>query len=67
MNIKILLIDDDLTLLHLLSQYLRESAFDVVEASNGATGLRLAYAEKPDLVLLDVRSEERRVGQECTG
>jgi DNA-binding response OmpR family regulator len=54
MNIKILLIDDDLTLLHLLSQYLRESAFDVVEASNGATGLRLAYAEKPDLVLLDV-------------
>jgi DNA-binding response OmpR family regulator len=40
--------------MHLLSQYLRESAFDVVEASNGPTGLRLAYAEKPDLVLLDV-------------
>lgn len=54
MKNKILLIDDDLTLLHLLSQYLRESAFDVVEASNGPTGLRLAYAEKPDLVLLDV-------------
>jgi DNA-binding response OmpR family regulator len=54
MSIKILLIDDDLTLLHLLSQYLRESAFDVVEASNGPTGLRLAYGEKPDLVLLDV-------------
>jgi len=54
MNTKILLIDDDQTLLHLLSQYLRESSFDVVEASNGPTGLRLAYAEKPDLVLLDV-------------
>ena len=54
MNPKILLIDDDLTLLHLLSQYLRESAFDVVEASNGPTGLRLAFSEKPDLVLLDV-------------
>jgi len=51
---KILVIDDDQTLLHLLSQYLRESAFEVVEASNGPTGLRLAYAEKPDLVLLDV-------------
>ena len=54
MKTKILLIDDDLTLLHLLSQYLRESNFDVIEASNGAIGLRLAYGEKPDLVLLDV-------------
>lgn len=54
MTIKILLIDDDLTLLNLLSQYLRESDFDVVEASNGPLGLRLAYNEKPDLVLLDV-------------
>lgn len=54
MTTKILVIDDDLTLLHLLSQYLRESAFEVVEATNGPTGLRLAYAEKPDLVLLDV-------------
>jgi DNA-binding response OmpR family regulator len=54
MGIKILLIDDDLTLLHLLSQYLRETGFDVVEAANGPMGLRLAYGEKPDLVLLDV-------------
>jgi len=51
---KILVIDDDLTLLNLLSQYLRESEFEVVEASNGPMGLRLAYNEKPDLVLLDV-------------
>jgi len=54
MRTKILLIDDDLTLLHLLSQYLRESGFEVFEASNGPAGLRLAYGEKPDLVLLDV-------------
>ena len=33
---------------------MRESSFDVVEASNGSLGLRLAYSEKPDLVLLDV-------------
>jgi len=51
---KILIIDDDLTLLNLLGQYLRESDFEVVEASNGSQGLRLAYNEKPDLVLLDV-------------
>lgn len=54
MKTKILIIDDDLTLLHLLSQYLRESDFDVFEAINGQIGLRLAYGEKPDLVLLDV-------------
>jgi DNA-binding response OmpR family regulator len=54
MTTKILLIDDDLTLLNLLGQYLRESDFEVVEASNGPLGLRLAYNEKPDLVLLDV-------------
>jgi DNA-binding response OmpR family regulator len=54
MNAKILLIDDDLTLLNLLSQYLRESSFEVIEATDGSAGLRLAYSEKPDLVLLDV-------------
>jgi DNA-binding response OmpR family regulator len=54
MNVKILLIDDDITLSHLLSQYLRESSFEVIEASNGPMGLRLAYGEKPDLVLLDI-------------
>ena len=54
MNTKLLLIDDDPTLLNLLSQYLRESDFEVFEASNGTLGLRLAFNEKPDLVLLDV-------------
>ena len=54
MNTKILLIDDDPTLLNLLSLYLRESDFEVFEASNGPLGLRLAFNEKPDLVLLDV-------------
>jgi DNA-binding response OmpR family regulator len=54
MNTKILLIDDDPTLLNLLSQYLRESDFEVFEAPNGPLGLRLAFNEKPDLVLLDV-------------
>ncbi len=54
MSARILLIDDDLTLSHLLGQYLRESDFEVVEAADGPSGLRLAYAVKPDLVLLDV-------------
>jgi DNA-binding response OmpR family regulator len=54
MKTRILLVDDDPTLSSLLSQYLRESDFDVFEAPNGQAGLRLAYNEHPDLVLLDV-------------
>ena len=54
MNPRLLLIDDDQTLLQLLSQYLRESGFEVYEASDGKEGLRVAYAERPDLIFLDV-------------
>jgi DNA-binding response OmpR family regulator len=54
MKKKLLLVDDDLTLSHLLAQYLRETGFLVIEADNGQAGLRAAYNEKPDLVLLDI-------------
>jgi DNA-binding response OmpR family regulator len=54
MKTKILLVDDDQTLLQLLSRYLRDNDFQVLEAPNGQIGLRLAYGERPDLVLLDV-------------
>ena len=54
MKTKILLVDDDQALLRLLSQYLRESGFEVFDAPNGQVGLRLAYNERPNLVLLDV-------------
>ena len=54
MKTRILLVDDDHSLSSLLGQYLRESNFEVHEASNGPTGLRMAYNEHPDLVLLDV-------------
>jgi DNA-binding response OmpR family regulator len=54
MKTKILLVDDDQTLLQLLSRYLRDNDFHVLEAPDGPSGLRLAYSERPDLVLLDV-------------
>jgi two-component system, OmpR family, response regulator ResD len=54
MKTRILLVDDDQTLSNLLSRFLRESNFEVFEASNGPASLRLAYNERPDLVLLDV-------------
>ncbi len=54
MKNRILLVDDDPTLLDLLSQYLVDAGYLVFVAPNGAAGLKLAYSERPDLVLLDV-------------
>ncbi|MGD8402112.1 MAG: response regulator transcription factor [Anaerolineales bacterium] len=51
---KILLIDDDPTLIHLLGEFLKDEAFKVYSAQNGTDGLRLAYEQGPDLILLDV-------------
>ncbi len=51
---KILLIDDDQALLHLLGEFLRDDSFEVLSALSGSTGLRLAYEQRPDLILLDV-------------
>jgi len=54
MTDKILLVDDDATLRHLFSEFLRQSAFEVAVAANGQEALRLAYSERPSLVILDV-------------
>ena len=51
---KILLIDDDPTLVHLLSEFLKNESFEICSAQNGSDGLRLAYDQQPDLILLDV-------------
>ena len=42
MKNKILLIDDDPTLLDLLSQYLQDAGYQVFTAANGALGMKLA-------------------------
>lgn len=51
---KILLIDDDQALLHLLGEFLKDDSFEVISALSGPAGLRLAYEQRPDLILLDV-------------
>jgi two-component system KDP operon response regulator KdpE len=51
---KILLIDDDETLLGLLADYLRTADYHPLTANSGVDGLRLAADTMPDLVVLDV-------------
>ncbi|MEN4013706.1 MAG: response regulator transcription factor [Bellilinea sp.] len=51
---KILVVDDDPTLLRFLQDFLRQERYSVVAAANGSDALRQAYREHPDLVVLDV-------------
>jgi CheY-like chemotaxis protein len=51
----ILIIDDDDALSELLSRRLQEQGFDAMVASSGGSGLARARAERPALILLDLR------------
>ena len=51
---KILVADDDLEILGLVSRHLRRQQLEVLEASDGEEALNTARREKPDLVILDV-------------
>ena len=52
---KILLIDDDPEILELTKERLLANDREVVTASNGDDGHRLALAEKPDLIIVDIK------------
>jgi two-component system, OmpR family, response regulator len=51
---RLLVVDDEPTILELLAGTLRFAGFDVLIAVSGAEALRAAAAAKPDLILLDV-------------
>lgn len=58
MTPKILLVDDDIKNSMLLRRFLEAEGFQVTYANNGAVGLELYAAERPDLILLDVNMPE---------
>jgi two-component system, OmpR family, response regulator len=51
---RLLVVDDEATILELLSGSLRLAGFEVVTAASGAEAVRATVAARPDLVLLDV-------------
>lgn len=54
MSTKILVVEDDQTLLETLEYNLQRQGYEVVTAENGRTALILARTQKVDLILLDV-------------
>jgi len=51
---KILLVDDEPDILEFVGYNLKKEEFQVITASDGREGLKLAQKEKPHLILLDV-------------
>lgn len=51
---KILLIDDEPSILNLVSAYLRSEGYEYKTAEDGPAGLKVFKSFKPDLVILDI-------------
>ena len=51
---KILFIEDESALQRSVGDMLKSAGFTMISALTGEDGLRLAFAEKPDLILLDL-------------
>lgn len=54
MNLKILLVEDEVRISHLLKMYLERESFMVVCEDNGVDGLNKALIENFDIIILDV-------------
>jgi len=54
----VLLIDDEADIVSYLEAVLRDNGYDVLTTTDGAEGLRLARAERPDLICLDIAMPE---------
>lgn len=51
---KILIVEDELTLLKTLQETFADEGFQVMTAADGEIGLKLALEEHPDAILLDI-------------
>ena len=54
MAVKVLAVDDEPNILRLIEIKLEMAGFEVMTARDGEEGVRMALAEKPDVVLLDL-------------
>ena len=55
MSKKILIVEDNATLVSLMRARLENSGYEVISAEEGEEGLRSMKEEKPDLVILDIK------------
>jgi len=54
MSAKILVVDDEPSILDLVVAYLEKEGYEVLTAVDGVSGLKIARRQKPDLIVLDI-------------
>lgn len=54
MNAKVLVVDDEQSILDLATAYLRQEGYDTYTANDGSSALKAARAFRPDLIVLDI-------------
>jgi len=52
---RILVVEDNETNLYLIRFILEKNGYEVIEAKEGAAGVKLAIKEKPDLIIMDIQ------------
>lgn len=52
---KVLVVDDEIHIVHVVAIKLRNNGFDVLTANNGGQALELAIQERPDLIITDLQ------------
>ncbi len=50
---KVLVVDDEIHIVHVVAIKLRNNGYDVVTAGNGAEAFEVACEEKPDIIVTD--------------
>ncbi|MDQ7035037.1 MAG: response regulator transcription factor [Anaerolineae bacterium] len=53
-KLKILVVDDELTVRRIIRQYMEKEGYEVLEADNGGQALQLLHQEEPNLMILDI-------------
>ncbi|MGA1843526.1 MAG: sigma-54-dependent transcriptional regulator [bacterium] len=57
-RIKILIVDDDPEIIWILTEALQEEGYQIFSGDCGKAGLKIVKAEKPELVLLDIKMSD---------
>ncbi len=61
----VLVVDDEKSLVLIAQRVLQKEGFDVITANNGVEGLQQAYANLPDVIVLDIVMPEMNGYQVC--
>lgn len=63
---RVLVVDDDHSLVHVAERVLEKEGFEVITAFDGLEGLQKAQAEKPDVIVLDITMPKMDGYQVCS-